>query len=193
MGNGGNGLIPASNDPVFIRHMKLNGDPAGSLDMAVDGSVTPQDFFLEAGPEEKLIISRMIIHMKDSGSFDSGGFGNGPALTNGIVFWSRIIADGAPFDQDFTNGVPIQTNPDWGRYAYDVRIDSYGSGDQTLTCRFSLNRINPAGVILNEGERLGVRIADDLTGLNLMSIQIQGVIQGNPDMRWITPLTPPST
>lgn len=182
MGNGGDGLSPSSTDQLFNRALSIDGLGTGSIDQAVDGSVANKDFWIEALEGERLLISRGIINYKDTGAFDANKYGNGIALTNGIQVW---IQKAGSTKIDFLSGLTIKTNTDWGQFNYDVTISSYGIGDEALTSRWTLAKYNGGkGILLEEGDKFGVRIRDDLTGLNVQTIVVEGVLFGTMHSSW---------
>ena len=50
-------------------------------------------FVIKPKPGEVYRLSRLIVSYKDNGSFDSGTYGNGLVLTNGIAAWFRKDGD----------------------------------------------------------------------------------------------------
>lgn len=166
---------------LLNRPMTTNGLPGGDMNINGDGSSTPIDYYVEALENEKLLVARAMIHVVDFGTFDSGSYGNGITLTNGIqIFYRR-----GGIDLDVTNGLPVKTNVDWGRWCYDINISSFGIGNEALNARWSLTKYGtPWGIVLEEGDRLGVRLNDDLSGLVEQSIILEGVHLGTPNSAW---------
>jgi hypothetical protein len=88
------GVSPSVTLPVFIGPVKggfeidqkasLNG--AGvTFDMSVDGSITAQEFRLEADPEFDLIVTRILMSGTDGGVKMQNWFAENSALTNGVL------------------------------------------------------------------------------------------------------------
>lgn len=117
-------------------------------------------------------IARLIISVTDSGSFDSGAYGNGITLTNGITL--RVSNDdGIVYNM---TPDPIITTVDWSEYCYDGRVDSFGTGNNAFFARWTFRN---AGLFLQldsrRNERLELVVNDDLTGL----IQHRFLVQGH--------------
>lgn len=171
---------------LLNRPMTTDGLPTGSNNLNGVGSIeTPIDYFIEAQPGERLAIARVLIHIVDSGTFDSGSYGNGIVLTNGIqVFYKR-----GSITVDVTDGLPIKTNVDWGRWCFDMRKSDFGQGNECLIAKWSLSAYGGRfGIILDPGDRVGVRIRDDLSDLVEQTIIAEGVHHGIPSPAWITQL-----
>jgi len=174
------------NNLLVNRPMTTTGMSAGNRNINPNASLeSPIDYFVEALPGERLSIARIMIHVVDSGSFDSGSYGNGITVPNGIqVFYRRNN-----IDIDVTGELPIKTNVDWSRWCYDLALSEFGGGNETLDARWSLNKYGtPYGIVLEEGDRLGVRIRDNLSGLVEQTIIAEGVHFGIPSQDWIRTL-----
>lgn len=70
---------------VFRQFLTNDGTAAGSSAMNVDGSVTPQNFWVAAGQEEDVYISRLSFLILDGPNSQLGQFGAITALTNGCA------------------------------------------------------------------------------------------------------------
>jgi len=145
-----------------------------TINMAVDGSVTPVIFKHRLGvPSTSLDtdITRVILTCTTSGGIDLSGFGDGNALTNGLVF--RKTGDNR------NNIFNIKTNADMSNLAYDFNIYDTTNPAQGLdgfVSRLTFAGQNKIGVSLRVGkdDNLEVIIQDDLTGLNTLSLIAEG-------------------
>lgn len=146
------------------RFVCTNGDGTGSIEMNVDGSVTPVDFKITAGANQLLIIHRMLPHILDDGPLDAGYYGKNLILTNGIHLITEKFVDGVLTETVATYQYPIRKNVDWGAYCYDVQNIAFGGGVDSLLARYTLDK-DGAPFALYPGESFIVRIADDLTQL----------------------------
>lgn len=176
---------------LLNRPMSSTGLPGvAATNINGDGSTTPIQYYIEALEGEKLMVARVIVHIYAAGNIASGEYGDLSALANGIrVFYRREI-DGSFVDLDITDGLPIQKNEDWGRWCYDAKVNAIGVNTPYFQARWTLTRFGtPYGIVLNEGERLGVQINDDLTGLNEQTIICQGIHLGIPNPAWTEILT----
>lgn len=137
------------------------GDGTGSINANVDGSVTPVDFKVTIPAGKVGIVHRLIVTIRDSGSLDSGLYGNNITLVNGI---DVIYKD--PYGNETVRSAqhPIKSNIDWAAYCYDVEIHPWGSGDQGMFARYTFTK-DGAPLVLPAGSEYIIRINDDLTGL----------------------------
>lgn len=170
------------NQLLLNRPMSSNGLSDGDTNINPNASIgSPSDYFVEALSGERLLVARAMVHVVDSGSFDSGSYGNNISMTNGMqVFYRR-----SGVDLDVSNGLPIKTNVDWGRWCYDITISNFGAGNEALNARWTLTKYgHPYGIILEEGDRLGIRVRDNLSGLVEQTIILEGVHLGVPNINW---------
>ncbi len=146
-----------------------------NVNMAVDGSVTPQEFKIEA--ETSLTnalthITRVIFEMTHNTAGDLGTFGGIAALTNGVVV--RVYKG----EFDFWKTITVwRTNADIKRDMYDVAFDarSGGQGDYGTSGRATFTRFGMIGEYdPTQGDFLELLIQDDLTGLLSFRMNAQG-------------------
>lgn len=131
--------------------------------MNVDGSSTPQVFKLKPRSGEYAIeLHKAVVYVEDAGTFDSGSFGNGISLTNGISLAIYDSNDNVVLD--LMAGKNITTNPHWGSLCERLELSSYGAGNESLTAHFDFNTTMPC-LYIGPNQYLGITIADDLTGL----------------------------
>ena len=155
------------------RFMDTVGDGSGSTDLNVDGSTTPVIFKIVPTHGEILYLSRLLWYLRDTGSLDSGGFGNGPELTNGIDFGFYYDV-GLPSEGRYPSQLePITTNGGWAKYCGpDVVPLTFGSGDEILSCRYSfykdvgLEKQEMPWLAHDRLEEFWLIVQDDLTGIN---------------------------
>jgi hypothetical protein len=167
---------------VFNRPVSDNGLPAGNKNL-IGNYATPTDFYVKALPGERLVISRVVVHVVDSGTFDSGSYGNGIVLTNGIKLVLNRASDG---ERDLTMGFPIKTNIDWARFCHDVLLSSFGIGNEGLSARWSFWKYGQRyGIVLEEGDLIGFRLNDDFSGLVEHTMFFEGVHLGTPSPSWL--------
>ena len=154
------------------RFMDSVGDGSGSTSCNVDGSSTPQIFRVKPAPGEILYLSRIIWFLEDNGSIDSGGFGNGAELNNGIEF--KFAYDvGLPSEGYYPDPTffPITKNIHWAAYCYDVQVWTWGSGNQGLGARYTfakdVNGVTAELPWLSDArkEEFHLIVNDDLSGI----------------------------
>ena len=146
------------------------GDGSGSINAAVDGSSTPVIFRIKPGPSETFYIQRVIISIIDNGSLDSGGYGNGVELTNGVqILYKRFVGEaGETTLIDLTGGLPITQNMQWHALCHDETLSTYGSGDQGASWRYTFSKDTGGDPIILNGankEELQFVIRDNISTL----------------------------
>lgn len=130
------------------------------------------------GPPPGVIwrIRRVIVTIKDAGSFDADSYGNGIVLANGIEAWFRQgTEDIFPFvDPD---ELTIKTNSHWAGICYDFRVDNYGVGDNVGVARFSFDRVGgEIELIGNQGDNLAIYLNDDFSALTGHRFLFEGYV-----------------
>lgn len=151
-----------NNSEYNARFLDTEGDGSGSIAMNVNGATTPILFKITAGVGETILLHRLLVHVGDTGSFDSGKYGNGLTLLNGIEVG---IMRGGEVVNDLTYQHPIITNADWAAYCYDVSILGWGQGDEYMAVRWTFEK-DGAVLVLREGDTFFVKIADDISTLS---------------------------
>lgn len=158
----------------FYGFMEFEGSPILNKNFS-SGEVLK----IQPAAGEILIIHRLIAEVQDTRvGFDVDSFGGMAALTNGIGI---KVENASGVLVDLTNGLPIKTNSDWGRFCYDVNRIDYGNGDYSLQARWTFSK---AGVPLrldgDAGEFLAMYFEDDFTDISHMSFNYQGYYLDKP-------------
>lgn len=172
-----------SNALLLNRPFSSTGLPgAVAVNINGNGSVTPIDYYCEALEGERLMIARIIVNIKASGNIATGEYGDiAGGLANGIDLFYRT--NGVILN--VTDGLPVKINEDWGKWCYDARINAIGATTNIFQARWTLTRFGtPYGIILEEGDRLGVRVNDNLSTLSEQTIVAQGLHLGTPNPAW---------
>lgn len=141
----------------------------GLWNMAVDGSSTPQIFYIKSPPAASIHIHTINCSMLDSTAMDDGLFGGIPALTNGIIFkfvntivknLALIVNNLGFWEIGFTTDYSLKAPS--GQYGFKAR-------------RF-VPDINGTAVFLTfvDHAQFQVIIQDNLTDLDLLSCTING-------------------
>jgi hypothetical protein len=160
----------------LYRNLDTNGDGTGSKDATGDYSSTAAVFYIQPPTEKIYLIERMIVHVEDSGSFDSGAYGNGITLTNGIVV---RISDDSGVIVDLTDGMPILSNGSWVRQCYDVQVHPFGSGNEHMGVRWTFRKAGqPLKLVGEKTQKLEIVLNDNFSGLVGHQFQIQGRVTG---------------
>lgn len=163
--------VYADSSGPFIRFADTVGDGSGTKNANGDYSGAPEEFFITPPSGQIYQIHRLILTIRDTGIFRADRYGAlAAALTNGILVQKKSAAGVL---DDYTDGVPIQTNVDWSRSTYDVAYYDFSAGDNFLSCRWTF-RHSGRPVQLRSGERLAVVLNDNLTGLVQHFFSLQG-------------------
>jgi len=153
-----------------------DGTDGGSSDMLVDGSTNPVDFYVTAPDKKWRYISAINIEISDTG-IALNLFGSLAALGTGVQFFYERL--GGSFVGIQT---AMQTNLDmiraakltgdvggWGdgTSAFLAQVQGAGNPDGYIPTFFLDKLMPPYGIQLDgtKGDRLGIRINDDLTAM----------------------------
>ena len=166
----------ARNDKeLLFRYLDTNGDGTGVISTDNNHSGAPVSYYIQPPTGEQYVISRMIIYFQDRGSIDSGAYGNGITLTNGIQV-SVTTNNGATLITNMTGGQPIIYTTDWMKMCYDGSVFEDGSGAEAFSARWTFEKTGQRGVVLNgnNNDRLEVILNDNFSGLNEQTFFVQG-------------------
>ena len=155
--------------PIFVPFTD-DGTPTGSREMDVDGSVTPQEFYLSPLPTLEYSLLGISVRVTDGGNPAYEDYGNvtGP-LTNGLTFFITQGGEELPLSP------VIKRNIDWLEFGPTISIIQFSNSVRFLTYTLDLSRLS-SSIILdgNHGDKFGCRVNDDLTGLLSHEIGVQG-------------------
>ena len=152
---------------LFTKYARNSG---GSATANGNYSVTPDDFFVEVPTNEtKLICTRMIVYIEDAGTSKAETYGALTALTNGI----EVILSRGVIETDLSDGVHVKSNAQWGRLCYDVDVKNWGNGNEAVVVRWTFSK-SGTDLALAPGDKLIIRLSDNLTGLIDHTFLIQG-------------------
>lgn len=156
--------------PMY-QFMDLIGDGLGATNQNVDGSVTPVSFFVKPPAGKVYGIARIIFSLRDSGSMDSGGWGNNAnSLTNGILLNWRRAGNIIPLTNE-----AIKSHIDVAAVCHDLVHQNWGQGDEFITARFTFTKAgNYLALDGDLGDYLEVVIRDDLSYLVQQRVSAQG-------------------
>jgi len=168
--------------PVFQFLSKAVDEDQGNGNVNVngnyeDGELGLTDFKITAPEGYRIALYRMLVTVRDTGSFDSGSYGNSIMLTNGINLVNGV-GDGSRPDFVITEGLPIKVNPDWGAYCFDTDLSNYGQGAEQLAARWTFAKMGRPVVLDGDiGEFAAIRVNDDLSDLLGHYFNVQGLKQ----------------
>lgn len=166
-------------EPVLSQHMSKDG-----ADVVFDASVDASggDQYWEFRPSSGLhVVTRLLVTVRDTGTFDAEDYGNRIELTNGITA-ERVQGAGGGADvlQTFTD-LAIKNNVAWATYSHDLAHYSFGTGDEFITVRWSFFKSGTDGIKIdsNLNQALRITINDDFTGLEGHFFVVQGRTAGS--------------
>ena len=156
----------------LYQYLSSNGDGTGTVELTGNYSAAAAEFYIQDA-NRYLRLERMIVYVEDSGSIDSGVYGNGINLTNGIKLEYRESDD--TLIHDIMGGLPVFTNAEWQGKCHDITLSTWGSGNQGYSVRWTFAKSgNP--IILAPGQKLSLILEDNFTGLEKHRFQVQGCV-----------------
>jgi len=156
---------------MIFQYLDTVGNGTGTTIAIGDYSTVAQDFKLTAQAGFNSHLSRMIVHIRDSGAFSAEKYGAVATLTNGIEILV-IDSEGATI-LDLSSGDEITSVAHWERHAHDLAYNEIGAGDKFYSVRWTFTK---AGfpICLKPGQSFVARLSDDLTGLIDHAFFMQG-------------------
>lgn len=152
-----------SPEEMLFRYLDTVGDGSGTKNAVGDYSSVATEFKITTPTGiDFIVIQSLNIHIGDGAAFNANEYGNISALTNGITVKIHNAAGVAVCD--LTDGLPLKTNAQWGRNAYTIRQDEFGSGDNFLSIQWLFNEAG-SWIELPTGYSLRARMNDNLSGL----------------------------
>lgn len=163
----------------FFQKLDSVGDGTGITNQNVNGSSTPQLFFLNAVDEADIHITNIVIIISDS-SVSHEKFGDVPALANG---WDLIIHEEGEetnlIDAASTGGDVLAQSGIFNNYndasSFNI-LAKRTSTTAALIANFPVSQIVPDGVRLGRStlNHLESVVNDDLTGLTEFTVTALG-------------------
>jgi len=165
--------IPVFDSPIAdseaYDEFLLNG---ASKEMAVNGSVTPVDFRIEADDVQDIIITDMILAGQDGSLKFSKWFAQNNPLTNGVEI--SLKSDNALSTYD-----PLTTTTDLMSFSSGNIENSSVTGEAVV---ISFRKFSPSLIIRAQGTHgvgnddfIQVKIQDSLTSMDSFTCQVRGV------------------
>jgi len=163
----------------FTQYFTDNGQSSGSNDLIVDGSSTPQDFYISSSQDVDRYIKNVNILISDNGA-SLNNFGALSALTNGVDFvYSNInigeifINQGLTTNLDLVrlSGINASSVGD-GTSAYRADVSGAGADSYIVTIDMTSTFGFPWGLKLSKGstDKLIFRINDNLAGIDTFNV-----------------------
>lgn len=159
---------------MLSQFASTNGDGTGTTNAVGDYSSAATKFTVETQPDQRfLVLRRMVVTIEDVGAPDSGSYGNNITLANGVEVNVYSADDTLAYT---LTPDPVLTNANWATYCHDLTDHSFGTGNDTVTVRWTFTKANPDGITLDVGEYLAIELNDDFTDLVGHYFLVQGTV-----------------
>lgn len=183
----------ASPRKQVLGYLDTVGDGSGNVNMNVDGSSTPVDFYLIPDPARGFLkVSELMFYIEDAGTVKQADlFGALAALSTGIQLGVYNLS--AELQQDvfaslgatFPAAGFVKDHGDFRSLFWDIEFSDFASGNAWVcaTHNFSNDRSGPLFIQGNDihvplqTHVLSCRVNDDLTGLINMRCFYSGVYE----------------
>lgn len=160
----------------WVQFLTSTGLYDGPKEMSVNGSVTPAPFYIEVPENHTWYGANLGGVMTSPAKFDSGGFGSGAVLANGVRNVLRLSPTSPWFD--VPQGITWYTNADIVGWAHQMDIHTWGQGDEIMKWLYDAG-LDQAPFKLTEGMGYGHIIQDDLTALSSFTVRVAGPMLNN--------------
>jgi hypothetical protein len=155
----------------YNRALTLNG--SGVTHSMLGGASGVTELFMTASLDSPFLVHRMISTVVDGPGFDAGDYG---AITGGVANGLRlcVLDSNNALVYELTDPLlPIQKNVDWASYCFDSRLDSYGTGNNYLSSRWTFSK-SGRPILLPTGHKLSVMSQDSFSDLAGHHFIVQG-------------------
>jgi hypothetical protein len=170
-----------SNRSPFYRFADTVGDGSGIKDH-VGNYTSPTDILMAPPAARTFYVERLIVFVEDVGTIDPGKYGTDIVLVNGVTV---ALKDDKGVILDLTDGKPIMTNAQWGRFCYDMDVMELaeqpgqgpppGRGHSAMVVRWSFFK-GGAPLVINGARReyFAITLHDDFSDLVSQTFMLQG-------------------
>ncbi len=170
--------MPIPLNKKLYRYLSLDGTGQGNLanvNMTVDGSTTPVEFYVQPPLGESWYIKRLVIGYKDNNGFSADEFASlGTTLTNGIRILAKSGTSEILGDLTGTPDFAIKSNAGWALLAGTANssLFTWGPGNEFIVAEwdFQADDDSPDGLpgLVLDGtklQRLSMIIQDNLSAM----------------------------
>ena len=166
---------------VFSQYLTEDGTSSGSNIMKVDGSSTPQEFYISSHSTKDTYIKCISILISDAGS-TLNKFGNLIELSNGLsLVWSN--GDTVTIEDNITTNFKLIRlsggNPAYGDGSTAFRANNMSGASEGYLSHVDFSSMFgiPWGLRIRSAstEKLSVFVNDDITGLDEFNIKAFGL------------------
>ncbi len=168
--------MPVPIEKKLYRYLSLDGTGGGNLanvNMAVDGSVTPQEFYVQPPIGKKWYFKRIIVGYKDTNGFSADEFASlGSVLTVGIAIQLKSGDSEVIIDLTATPNFAITSNAGWAVATGKAELFTWGPGNEFIEAEWNFEADDDSvdglsGLVLDgtKLQRLSFIIQDDLSAM----------------------------
>ena len=157
-------------DRQFYQFLTDTGERNGSVDMAVDGSIIPQHFWITTDDTDQLLLDAVTITVAAK-KLQADRYGD-LSLINGM---NVVVSSGHDLNNVhliLTEQVPILTLADWGQYGGTSNV-TY-SGTDIDYWQVEIPFVSPFIMHPGHGDAFGIIINDDLSTLDIHHMFVRG-------------------
>ena len=169
----------ASRFRYYNKLLGSTGAGSGTTNMNVDGSSSPQTFYIEADADYDLLVMLMVLIVADT-AVTHNSFGNVSALSTGVdVKVTEAGVEETIIDKAKTGGQLIAqsglSHP-YGDGAQSFELINWTGTQDAQTVVIPFHHIIPGGLRIGRGTRdtICVVVNDDLTGLTEFTARVIG-------------------
>jgi hypothetical protein len=161
-------VVAVSGTPRRI-YLTQAGDGTGATN--ANGNYTlATDFYYEA--TKPLIVANVDFYISDNAQFEQNGFGsNQNPLTNGLKFFFKPAGG---IEKQLFNSQSLRSNQDVIAWAYETSMTTFAGNANTLMASLNFQQVFGTDVLMNVGDRITVRLQDNLTSITEMAFCITG-------------------
>lgn len=151
----------------LVQRLDTLGTGLGTTN-AIGNYLTPTRFKLNPQAGELIVVHELHIYIEDGGTLDSGFYGNGLTLVNGIRV--EVIQNGVVSGLTNNN---VMTNAHWTRVTFNSQVLTFGIGNAALAFKWDIGA-TMVPLALSAGDELAVILNDNFTGLINHSFSMRG-------------------
>jgi len=149
-----------------------DGDGVGDWDASGDYSLAEHILRFNARTDTSYtLVTSIHWTIEDTGNFDSGAWGNGITLTNGIkIEWH----DSDDSVITVLTHERIKTSGELASEFHEITLHDFGQGNNYLTAEWDIRKDIEGGLVLTPGQYLSMHFEDNFTALVQQHFTVHG-------------------